>query len=791
MRIYKFTDTLHPQSKRATLALTRTVSGLLLKQDFDDVSGWTATGVFAQNATRPAYVTAPRSAIKCQVRGGVGEPDHSGVREQQITILPSGQLMLNTGQGNGSGSGGPTTGYPWRPMWAYANTIPTSPSSWTKLYSLGVNCRVANDPSVNYPARDFLFMIGVSGTFYASLMYAENVFADPDDDVPMVPYGTDIFTNPNPLTSNWTWVKKILAPNTGADGSSYTGSWPLLGYLGNNYIFSSETDGPPITDFQLTYASFDTWGGTYTKSGVKIRSDSQLENPKIWWSATLNTYAKCAFELGPSPSFNILNNTFFYGSNPLDWSSDTKIRQQRACGADAAGLVNLPCPFMGSNGLVYETSDGFVPMTFDGGVTTYNAHEGYWTALEPSPYNYRFDSTTGVVRFDDTFNRPDGALGAGWASFALPTGGDFTIVSSKCDCGSAVLPKAQIVKDSGGTLISKANAVAVMKGMSCAANCGVGIVFRAQDTSNFLLCGIKVGVATNAISFYSFVAGIPTLIYTVNYNSSALSDTPFDFTLVFNSTTYTIYINGVSVDSRTNATPITTAGNIGMRNGEAGVGNRLVDEFIVTDIADTTKNTTMYSLPTTDFIAEWAYEPITIPSSSQVGFIFRASDASNGYQALSDNAGNDVLQKIVTGTGTTIGSNTAGVTTVANFQSRFKVKALGTALSYYVDGDLRRSGTDATYANGTKVGLMGSNANGCFRRLAIYTTDTVTITGLRNGQVVTLVAADWIPIATGTVSGTSITLSAEHFPCHGIMIDGVYKQTSSLIYGGDTWAVTQ
>lgn len=754
-------------------------SGLIYASDFNptDVASWSATGVFASNSTRPAYVTSPRSAIKALTRGGVGAPDHSGVRELQITIRPNGQWLLNYGAGDGSGSGDGTTAYPWRPMWAYSATIPTSPTSWTRLYSQGVNCRVANNPAVVYAARDFLFSLELGGVTYAHLMSADNVFPDPDDDVPMVPYKTDLFTNSDPLTSNWVWQKQILSTGSGADASSYTGSW-YISYNGTNYIISSMTDGPPVTDFQLTYATFDTWGGTYTKSGVKIRTANQLENPKVWYSATLGTYAKCAFNL------TNLGNSDFYGPSPIDWNSDYQIDAQRVCGADAAGIVNLPCPFMGPNGVPYETADGFVPITFDGGNSGYNLHEGYYAIKEPSKYNYRFDSTTGTVVFDDTFNRADGALGSTWASFALSGGGDFAIVSNKCDCGSAVAPKAMLVK-SGGSLISKANGVAVMKGLTCAANCGVGIVFRAQDTNNFCLLGIKVGVATNAISFYNVVSNSYNLLYTVNYDSTALTGVPFDFSVEFNGTTYKVRINGTLINSTTNATPTTSAGNIGMRNGEAGTGNRLVDEFIVTDLADTTKNTTLLNLSTSNFIAEWSVEPVTLPGSSSFAFLFRASDKDNGYYAFSDSAGNDVLQKVVTGTSTTIGSNTAGSTTVANFMSRMKVIASGTSLSYYVDGDLRRSATDSTYSSGTKIGFMGTNANAAFRRLCVYSSDTVTINGVHTGQVVTLVAADKIPIATGTVSGSSIQLTSAHYPCHGIDVDGVYYPVSGLVYGGD------
>ena len=765
--------------------VTKESSGLIYATDFSDVSAWAATGVFSQDATRPVYVTSPRSAIKALTRGGVGEPDHSGVRELQITIRPNGTWLLNYGAGDGSGSGGPSTGYPWRPMWAYSATIPTGPTAWTRLYSQGVDCRQQNNPAVTYAARDFLFSYESGGTTYAHIMYADNVFPDPDDDVPMVPYGTDLFTNTDPLTSNWVWQKKILAPNTGADASSYTGSWPLT-YNGTNYIFASETDGPPITDFQITYASYDVPGGTYTKSGVKLRTDKQLENPKIWWSETLGTYAKCAFNLGPSPSFNLLQNWDFYGSNPLNWNSDTALGAQRACAADASGLVNLPCPFMGPNGVVYETTDGFVPMTFDGGNTGYNLHEGYYAVKEPSKYNYRFNSLVGAPVFDDTFNRADGGLGTNWASSALSGGGDFSIVSNQCDCGSAVAPKAQLIKVAG-SLVSKANGVATIRFSNVATNCGVGVIFRATDPNNFCLVGIKVGVATNAITFYNVVANTYNLLYTVNYNSTALVGVPFDFAVKFNGTTYSIYVNdlGTPVDTTTNATPTTSAGNIGMRNGEAGTGNRLVDEFVVTDLPDATKNTTLLTLSNTDFIAEWAIEPVTVPSSSQFALLFRATDKDNGYYALSDNASNDVLQKVVTGTGTTIGTNTAGVTTVANFQSRFKVKASGTSLSYYIDGELRRSATDATYGSGTKIGFMGLNANFAVRRLCIYGSDTVTINGVPNGATVTLVAADKIPIATGTVSGSSIQLTSEHYPCHGIAVNGVYYPVAGLIYGAD------
>lgn len=755
-------------------ALKRTVTGLLLSEDFSAPSGWTSGGVFATDSTRPSYVCFDRSGTIALSPGAT--TDAGGVREGAMLIDDDGKWYLYNGSGDGtSGAGGP-----WRPQVSYSLD---RGATWTHYGSMGIDLRKDETPAHgNWAARDLLAAEKRGSIYYLYVMSALNVSADNGlNVVPAQPYRSDIFTATNPL-GPWTWQAQTC--DIGAGGAIDENA----NYAGFNYLdsatyrlFTSVIGGGGGT-FHISVSTASSILGPYTKSGVSVLPaaiEGTPENPKVWFSTALNRYVMTCNQINQGASVTDKNSAFYSGS-VTDWTLAKRLDFQRICPADAGVAVGIWSPFVNSSGVMIDAATGIVPGTFDADPVPNNVspyHLGRklrYAQLEPSAWALRYDPSQKGSAFADNFNRADGALGATWN---LLEGHAFAIVSNRCSLIAEANPNTMNVV---GQSIANGYITSTINFQS---GSGIGLVMRAVDKDNYML----MDFSDNVLNVYKKVTGSYTQIgapHGITLPASADNTV----SCVFIDSVYWVYVNGTLVLTLTDST-FTSAGLCGLRNGSAGGGTRFADNFSVTSF-DGAPTTYRKALIHSDCSIEFSPEFVNIGSDRALGVDFRIQSNGDGYRLVQDNAGALQFQTVTGGVAANIGSSSGTVGAISSFAHRVKITAIGTALKAYLDGELQAQATDATWSAGVKIGVFASpGADGLLRLLHVRKSDTVTVIGVTPGQVVTLRGFGDFPLVSATAVSTSVTLTTTHYPAHSVSVDGALYTVGS-IYGGDTLAVS-
>jgi len=205
---------------------------------------------------------------------------------------------------------------------------------------------------------------------------------------------------------------------------------------------------------------------------------------------------------------------------------------------------------------------------------------------------------------------------------------------------------------------------------------------------------------------------------------------------------------------------------------------------------DASLNSIYRTQSNSNFIAEFGVEFLTVAASTSMSFRFRTDGTdSNGYRVVvRSNSSTVVLEKVVSGSTTTVATGAGTQICESKMVARVKVIANGTSIKVYLNGELQINTTDASFSSGTHIGIDGQgNVSSQMRLLSIRSTDVVTISGLPKGLDVILRSDGKIPVARGYADANGqVTFTNNHWPLETIEISGVDYTPSGGIWGGDT-----
>lgn len=208
-------------------------------------------------------------------------------------------------------------------------------------------------------------------------------------------------------------------------------------------------------------------------------------------------------------------------------------------------------------------------------------------------------------------------------------------------------------------------------------------------------------------------------------------------------------------------------------------------------IGDTTYRQATRTLAHADFVLELAVEILGEFAYNQTEFYvlyrFDAGIAS-GYRAVLLNNGVS-LQKMVSGSGSTLSGPVAGQTYQTNLFHVLKLAVAGNRHRAWLDGTLQYDATDTSspIASGVRMGLLARGATLDVRLLSVRTSDTVTITGLTPGRSCLVRGYGGLPAGAALAdgSGTAIHIHG-HYPLWAVEVNGVDHAPAGGIWGGDT-----
>lgn len=348
----------------------RTVSGLLLSEDFVNLSNWTIeAGAWAVEED-PAYVAYPIPRILLPL-GAAGQSDDGTVRQV---------WTYRDGMGE---------------LWAFYDAT-DAPNMTTSLEGVHVASSIDGgktwtrhgrqlDPSGGYWSRANGFILLVVGTYYLYSL-ADNPAGTGD----ATPYLSSVFSGPS-LTGPWTFVYDFPGVGTSGawdDRSHYTTCVLPVGDGTYRAYVGGISSGAALYGIGLDTAADP--GGTFSKVGALTLANAyRPENPKIWWDSKLNLWCMLTNQVSSTGTYTD-RNRLFLSASPTDWSSATyKDIQHNMAIIDTSQLdvIGAAAPTYNLDGTVYRDVD-YLPFTYDGLPTDGNhqGRNGLAGVLEPSRY---------------------------------------------------------------------------------------------------------------------------------------------------------------------------------------------------------------------------------------------------------------------------------------------------------------------------------------------------------------------------------------------------------------------
>ena len=764
-------------------------SGLLFRSD-GTMTGWTGnSGDYSSDAASPSLISFQRPAI---LAATPGTPDAGGDREGFHFIDTDGTRYMFTGSGDGTnGAGGP-----WRPQYAYSTD---GGLTWTKLGPMSMG--LTNGLGGSWASTDNLFFEKRGSFYYLHRLTAAAV----TQNICTPPYTSDVWRAAS-VTGTYTYQRATVALTSGgtfAERDAYASCMVLN--AGTYYLFWSATTNAP--EYQVSYSTGTSPDGPFTPIGsaiLPVGIKGQPENPEVFWHAGINKWVMICNQVNLALGKTDLNRVFF--SNSLtDWSAASWHDIQRVAPLDGVEVIGLSrATRSATDNLPIFDALGNVPIIYDtdptgtGSPANHIGRKIRYGVLQPSAAAISRTLPTPSVVFSDNFTTETlGNIGGqnGWTNI------------------SGVNPQPQVAQSSstryldmqstvGASACIQAGTITDCKQFS---NCyfgtdsGVGFIFAWKSAVqphyrlDFCQNGTNTLVYVDAVGGETVVAG--------GFNGANAMNTSLNHTIegTLNGATFVAKVDGATVVSFTDTDSTRIAalvggGRYGLRNGFGGTNQRYILTYTVSDQPTNATAPIFRALTHADAVFDYAING----TGGNVDLFYRlqsATSGANGYRIRLDMSGAgpvaSTASKVVGGTVTGLGGNTGTrtINALATFPHRVKITVSGSTHTVAIDGETQLSFTDATYATGVGIGQSCDIAVAYkVRALNVRKSDTVTVQGLTNGQVVTLRAAGGLPMATAVASGTTATITGPYFPASSIDVAGVQRYAvSGGIWGGEVF----
>ena len=361
------------------VSLARTTTGLLYQSD-GSMTGWSGDTSQWSTASDPCFVCSPPMALSLlgpgtATRGNGGDLD--GVREIQLYV-ESGIWWILYGAGDGVNG--------WTNRFAKSDDRGLT---WTRLGPTGEGLTRQDSTAIGAYDNGWLEKRGSS---YYRHRVCGSAYGSPNTGLPQDPYSWDTWSASS-LTGSWSGVRT----NTGIGGWTSGSFQPGCTYYDGS-TYQHYAAGGSYSCGRLTSSSP---GGPWTRIDPVIVSSSTTglggrtcENPKVFYHPGLSRYVMLLNLINTSGNHTDANAIGIDSS--LDFGSAIFKRTQRK-DYDSPNAVGIACHLTGPDGaLVYDSTTGIVPVTFDGNPRQYSpgwhlGRSALTAQLEPSANCLRID----------------------------------------------------------------------------------------------------------------------------------------------------------------------------------------------------------------------------------------------------------------------------------------------------------------------------------------------------------------------------------------------------------------
>lgn len=173
------------------------------------------------------------------------------------------------------------------------------------------------------------------------------------------------------------------------------------------------------------------------------------------------------------------------------------------------------------------------------------------------------------------------------------------------------------------------------------------------------------------------------------------------------------------------------------------------------------------------------------------------NDSGDGYGLYNPSGG--IFRLILQSAGSFVGfpgADSVATATVSTSNNdlaihnrvRFKRSAT-TTFQVWLNGTSNGAVTQGSVGSGSWIGVRGNSYDSRLYNLRLYTTDTVTLSGLPASAAVRMLGAGYVPFASGTADGSgNLTLSTDYYPQYMFEVNGkIIRPATGKIYGGDSY----
>lgn len=366
------------------MPLVRTTIGLLVQEDFPDLSHWTNDGVWAA-AADPTLVAFDPSPLAVLTPGATGASDATGVRQGQLYVEGDTWYLVYDG---GDGTHGWTQNYA---------TSTDQGLTWTRQGVLGPGYTKGGGGT--WPGVSTGWLEKRGSTYYLYRVTCTTIDGSPYPGLTISGFGLDIWSASS-IGGMWTYVGAV--PLT---AGSWEASQILPGSVffdGTTYHLFAQGDGDVIGRFTSATA-----GGPWTRVDPvllpnPLADGRTSENPKAFYHAGLGRYCLLCNLIAPSGDHT--DQTLLLLSASLtDWSAATSHRLQHVSPLDGLNEVGVITHCTGPDGSLVAETDGSLPALFDG-LSTFETPGWHFyrtiraVTLEPSASCARYTSTDSTIR---------------------------------------------------------------------------------------------------------------------------------------------------------------------------------------------------------------------------------------------------------------------------------------------------------------------------------------------------------------------------------------------------------
>ncbi len=373
--------------------LQRIVSGLVARENFTSLTGWTNVGAEWSSVANPGMISYPSPKIILD-RGVEGvDADGGGIREPHLVVIDRTTWHLFADAGDGSDPVGANG--PWQ-IKRYSTT--DRGENWTRHGNISlVKTGSAYSGYVSFDMAGWITKVG--STYYMQVLVSNTLI---DGRVPNVPYVNSVYTASS-LSGPWTWSHDSPALGGGGSFDETTATISHVFHDGSQYVgyYAAKSTG---SAWGVGRATTSSLASAWTKDGAgqvlpsAVWLDSSFENPKIWYSNILNKWLMVG-------NGNVRDTEeLFIASTEADFrTSDVKRLQimQLSSPMYTRNTLSIISPVSRESGDIWQETDDVVPFVYagdrdSGAPNNFEWHRIRAGQLEPYTHTAKYDHASNI-----------------------------------------------------------------------------------------------------------------------------------------------------------------------------------------------------------------------------------------------------------------------------------------------------------------------------------------------------------------------------------------------------------